>query len=249
MYKPAQDIRVLYEDNHVLVAVKPGGVLSQADGTGGADMLTQLKAYIREKYHKPGRVYLGLVHRLDRPVSGVMVFARTSKSAARLSAQIREREMEREYLAVVAANPTSAAGTLRGYIAQDPASGLTTVSHTAGQGQEARLQYRVLRWDSQRGEALLHIRLGTGRKHQIRAQLAGAGWPIVGDRRYGGPARDDGELALFACRLGLRHPVRGEYLQFAASPPPLAVWMPFADIWREAVPGWLRGREYDETQE
>ncbi len=238
----AHGIRILYEDNHLLVAVKPGGVLSQSDGSGAVDMLTLLKAYVREKYSKPGRVYLGLVHRLDRPVGGVMVFARTSKSAARLSAQMRARKIGREYVAVVSATPMPLADTLRGYVKYNPATGAVVVSQQPGAGREARLQYRVLEQNSQRGESLLHIRLETGRKHQIRAQLAAAGWPIRGDRRYGGIASHGEGLALFAYRLSLQHPVRDEWMQFDASPPPLAVWRPYIGVWRKSVPTWEVGR-------
>lgn len=236
-------IDVLYEDNHLIVAIKPAGILSQADATGKPDMLTLLKQDIKVRYDKPGQVYLGLVHRLDQPVSGVMVFARTSKAAARLSAQIREHRVAKYYLAVVHGCPTQPAGSLQDRLSKNPATG--QVSLAAGElGQAAWLDYQVVasRTDPYRhgladGRAeclltLLAIRLGSGRGHQIRVQLASRGWPIVGDRRYG-RFQEKGEPsdpALFACLFSLDHPVSGERLHFYADPPRQAPWSLFNPV-------------------
>ena len=171
---------IIYEDNHLLIAVKPQGVLTQSDQTGDESLQEQLKAYIKEKYQKPGAVYLGLVHRMDRPVGGLVAFARTSKAASRLSEQLRAHRMEREYLAVVENADLPDSGTLRDFLAKDEATGNVTIVGADAQGaQEARLAYRVLARDAERDTALLHIRLETGRKHQIRVQLAHAGHPIL----------------------------------------------------------------------
>ena len=174
---------ILYEDNHVLVAVKPPNMLSQADRTGDMDLLSLLKDYIREKYHKPGNVYLGLVHRLDRPVGGLMVFARTSKAAARLDAQMREHEMGREYLCV-AMGEAEDKFTLTDYLIHDPISNKETVCEADQKGGKlAILHGRCI--ESREGTSLCGIRLETGRKHQIRAQLSNVGLPLWGDNRYG----------------------------------------------------------------
>ena len=174
---------ILYEDNHVLVAVKPPNMLSQADRTGDMDLLSLLKDYIREKYHKPGNVYLGLVHRLDRPVGGLMVFARTSKAAARLDAQMREHRMGREYLCVVTGEAEEKF-TLTDYLIHDPISNKETVCEADQKGGKlAILHGRCI--ESREGTSLCGIRLETGRKHQIRAQLSNVGLPLWGDNRYG----------------------------------------------------------------
>ena len=144
MADPGGGITILMEDNHLLAAVKPAGVLSQSDGSGAPDMLTLLKAWLKQRYDKPGNVFLGLVHRLDRPVGGVMVFGKTSKGASRLSAQIRERSFGKEYLAVVAGRPEAAEGTLRDRLYKDPLTGTASSSQQGEPGKEAVLHYRQL---------------------------------------------------------------------------------------------------------
>ena len=174
---------ILYEDNHVLVAVKPPNMLSQADRTGDPDILSLLKEYIREKYHKPGNVYLGLVQRLDRPVGGLMVFARTSKAAARLDAQMREHEMGRQYLCVVTGEVPDEF-TLTDYLIHDEIKNREVVCEADEKGgKRAILHGRCI--DRRNGTALCTIRLETGRKHQIRAQMSNIGAPLWGDNRYG----------------------------------------------------------------
>ena len=232
------DISILYEDNHLLVAVKPCGVLSQSDGSGAPDMLTLLKCYLREKYAKPGNVFLGLIHRLDRPVGGVMVFARTSKGASRLSEQVRTRRFEKEYLAAVSGVLGPPEGTLRGFLTKDDATGSVSVSEEGTEGKEAVLHYRVLSHSAKPDGTLLLVRLETGRAHQIRAQLAHTGHPIAGDTRYGGRADANGGFGLHACRRGFFHPVSGEKLVFVAPPPDAAVWHPHRTVLEAGIPAW-----------
>lgn len=226
------DPEILYEDNHLLVAVKKPGVLSQSDGSQTPDMLTLLKSSIRQRYQKPGDVFLGLVHRLDQPVGGVMVFARTSKAAGRLSAQIREHRLEKYYLTVVHGCPEPPCAQLSDSLQKDAKSNRVRVV-TAGSGRLAWLSYVRLATDTASGLSLLGIRLGTGRPHQIRVQLASRGWPIVGDRRYGPKdaqqiAGQDNQPGLFACALGFFHPTRAEPLFFTALPPDTPPWNRFA---------------------
>lgn len=211
---------ILYEDNHVLVAIKPQNMPSQADVSGDPDFLTLLKKYVKDKYNKPGDVYLGLVHRLDRPTGGVMVFARTSKAASRLSRQIKEHQVKKEYAAVVSAElPPSA--DLEDYIKKD---GRTNISAVAAPGEEgaklALLHYDVV----QRAGlySLLHISLQTGRSHQIRVQLANIGAPLAGDVKYGGQKCE--KLCLWAYKLAFTHPVTKEYLEFCAPYPAYPPW-------------------------
>ena len=175
--------KIVYEDNHVLVAVKPPNMLSQADRTGDTDILTLLKEDIKVRYNKPGRVYLGLVHRLDRPVGGLMVFARTSKAAARLSVQMQEHAMGREYLCVVTGEVKDSF-TLIDYLIKDERLNRVTVCEAEVRGaQEAVLHGTCIA--RRQGTALCAIRLETGRNHQIRVQMSHAGAPLWGDNRYG----------------------------------------------------------------
>ena len=209
-------VKVIYEDNHLLVVEKPYGVPSQADETGDADMLSLCKSYIKEKYQKPGEVYLGLVHRLDRPTGGVMVFARTSKAAARLAAQIQSRAFDKTYLAVLTAAPPEQAGSLTHWLVKDEAAHIARVADKSTPGSKlAELEYEML---AQRdGLVLVRIRLLTGRFHQIRAQMATVGASVYGDMKYG--ARDiKAPLALFAYKLCLDHPTKGERMCFATRP-------------------------------
>jgi len=219
---------ILFEDNHLIVAVKPAGVLSQSDITGAPDMLTLLKRYLVDTYNKPGEAYLGLLHRLDRPVCGVMVFAKTSKCAARISAQIRERKMDKRYRAVVRGVSTQDEVTLRSYILKDDDKNQVTVIHTdhgaaaPDNAKEGVLTYKKVGEAVRKGPggskplSLLEIHLLTGRSHQIRAQLADAGLPILGDRKYG---PDDlfyrGEICLEAFSLSFQHPISGEPMTFS----------------------------------
>lgn len=223
---PGCGVKVLYEDNHLIVAVKPAGVLSQSDGSNAPDMLTILKAYIKEKYQKPGEVYLGLVHRLDRPVSGVMVFARTSKAASRLSEQIRSRKVEKIYRCVVN-GILEGEGRLENYISKDESSNTVTVSDTEKPGYKASyLDYRALA--AKDGLTLVEVKLGTGRSHQIRAQMAHSGFPLIGDQKYGKKDERTKDIALEAYKLSFEHPVKREFITFEAPVPGSYPWSLFA---------------------
>lgn len=242
---------ILFEDNHVLVAVKKPGVLSQADGGSSPDMLSLLKEDIRRRYKKTGQVYLGLVHRLDQPVGGIMVFARTSKAAGRLSAQIRERRMDKYYLAVVEGLPEPDQAVIEDQLLKNEATGMVQVV-PPGSGTRAWLAYRILEKNPAAGRALLVLKLGSGRGHQIRVQLASRGWPIVGDRRYGSVGKQAGgsqsiatdkpkrnlpaDPALFACSLAFDHPISGQRLCFSAWPPAAVPWIQFAKPELELLP-------------
>ncbi len=206
------NLNILYEDNHIIVVIKPYNILSQSDNTNDLDMLTIIKNYIKEKYNKPGNVYLGLVHRLDRPTGGIMVFAKTSKAASRLSKQIKDDKFTKKYLAVVHGTFTKKEGTLENYIKKtDDNSSVVTAKE---EGKYAKLDYKVLK--EKDDLSILDITLYTGRHHQIRVQLSNIGHPLYGDQRYG--RQDRKQLALFAYHLEFYHPVTKEKLIFEYMP-------------------------------
>ena len=177
-------LNILYEDNHIIVVVKPPNIPSQGDKTGDVDMLTIIKEYIKEKYNKPGNVYLGLVHRLDRPVGGVMVFAKTSKAAARLSEQVRNKVFKKEYLAIVDGKPKKM-DTLENYLLKNEKTNMSKVVKDGTKNSKyAKLDYEVLKYNEEINLSLLKILLHTGRHHQIRVQLANFGHSICGDQKY-----------------------------------------------------------------
>ena len=221
-------ISVLYEDNHLLVVLKPQNVPSQGDSSGDEDMLTRLKKYLVEKYNKPGEAYLGLVHRLDRPTGGVMVFAKTSKAASRLCEQIRDldSEFEKTYLAVVAGRP-SRTGKIVHYLVKDEKANIVTVAPSSLDGaKKAEADIKIL--DENDGLSLVSVNLVTGRSHQARAQLKALSSPIVGDVKYAGDKLvKSPHLALWAYKLVLTHPVTGEKLKFLAMPPDEFPWNRF----------------------
>ena len=207
-------MNVLYEDNHIIVAVKPPMVPTQADRSGDVDMLSMLKAYVRQKYAKPGNVYIGLLHRLDRPVGGVMLFARTSKAAARLSEQIRSGSVEKRYLAVVHGCPPSE-GIWEDYLYKDTVKNLVRPADKQMPGAKyAKLDYQVLRQGQ--NVSLVRINLHTGRSHQIRVQFALRGYPLLGDNRYG--KGEKGAIALYCAGIGFTHPVRRQRMFFESFP-------------------------------
>lgn len=192
-------MNILYEDNHTIAVEKPAGILSQGDKTGDPNMLDTVKFYLREKYKKPGNVFVGLVHRLDRNVSGVMLFAKTSKGASRLSEAIREGKVEKEYYAVVH-GVLKSGGTLRHYLVRDEATNRTEASDAPRPGaKEARLRYEVVKTGKQ--ATLVKIHLETGRSHQIRAQFAAINHPLMGDIKYGGQELPNHAMALCCTRM------------------------------------------------
>ena len=216
-------LNILYEDNHIIVVEKPFNVLSQADNTGDVDMLTLVKKYIKEKYNKPGNVYLGLVHRLDRPVGGVMVFAKTSKAASRLSDQIRKNEFDKTYLAVVHGIIKEKEGTFKDYLKKN-SDGNTVVTNEKN-GKLSILHYKVLAINKEKNETLVKIKLETGRHHQIRVQFSSRGYPLCGDQRYG--KMDNTQIALYACKLEFIHPVKREKISFSLCKPNLQYFNDF----------------------
>jgi len=228
-------IGVLYEDNHLLVVVKPPNLPVQADSSGDDDLLSIMKGYIGNKYQKPGNVYLGLVHRLDRPVGGVMVLARTSKAAARLSAAFAAHEQDKRYLAVLQGMMTEPR-TLEDALLKDGRTGtVRVVAPDAPGAKDARLRTRPLA--SREGLTLSEVTLYTGRAHQIRVQHAHAGFPLWGDARYGG-GRPGQQIGLWAASLALAHPTRHEIMRFSAPPPGDGAWRAFdAEIrkWFERI--------------
>jgi 23S rRNA pseudouridine1911/1915/1917 synthase len=216
-----EEIQILYEDNHLIAVHKPAGLLVQGDFSHEISLLDMVKDYIKKHYNKPGEVFLGLVHRLDRPVAGVVVFARTSKSASRLSVQWRQRSITKIYWALVQGKMPRPSGSLTSYLKKRRQK-VTLTEETHKRAQEATLTYRTL--FVREGISLLEINLHTGRKHQIRAQLAAEGCPIVGDLKYGArQRREDGAICLLAKSLTFMHPTRPETIHIEAPTPEWAM--------------------------
>ncbi len=210
-------LQVLYEDNHLIAVHKPGGMLVQGDISRETSLMDMVRDYIKKKYNKPGKAFVGLVHRLDRPVSGVVLFARTSKSASRLSEQWRQRSITKIYWALVHGKMKSPSGHLSSYL-EKRGKGVSLVGWKNRESREAVLSYRTLVVN--RNLSLLEINLHTGRKHQIRAQLGAEGCPIVGDVKYGATDRlDDKTICLLAKSLTFMHPTRPETVHIEAPAP------------------------------
>ena len=202
------NINIIYEDNHLLVVEKPINVPVQEDNSKDIDLLNILKNYIKEKYNKPGNVYLGLVHRLDRPVGGIMVFAKTSKCASRLSEQIRLNKFNKVYYEVVM-NDINDCGRLEDYLLKDTKKNIVRVDKN---GKKSILNYKKISYKN--GMSLVEIKLETGRSHQIRVQLSHNGNPLYGDQKYNKNAKVGEQLALFAKKLEFYHPITNELLTF-----------------------------------
>lgn len=211
-------IKILYEDNHLLVVLKPINVPVQEDDSKDKDLLTILKEYIKEKYQKPGNVYLGLVHRLDRPVGGIMVFAKTSKAASRLSEQVRNYELKKEYHAVICGNINSK-GNFIDRLLKDTHNNKVSVNKD---GKEARLSYEKISFKD--GLSLVKVDLETGRSHQIRVQFSHHGYPLYGDQKYNKNAKVGEQIALFATSISFYHPITKELLTFKYNYPNIYPW-------------------------
>lgn len=215
-------VEVLYEDNHLIAVNKPAGLLTQPAGDVTESLEEMVKAFLKEKYSKPGNVFLGVVHRLDRPVSGIVIFAKTSKALSRLNETIRDREMHKTYCALVQGRPKQEAATLEHFLLHGEHVAHVCKSSDSG-AKLARLHYKTLK-NLDNKTTLLEIDLETGRYHQIRVQCAAIGCPVVGDARYGSTLRfTNGCIALHHCRLELKHPVAIEGVEQIVvinSPPP-----------------------------
>ena len=219
-----QNLKVIFEDNHIIVVEKQPNIPSQSDKTGDIDMLTLVKQYIKVKYNKPGNVYLGLVHRLDRPVGGVMVFAKTSKAASRLSEQVRQKVFKKKYLAVVDGKIENENGTLEDYLYKDERNNISKVVNKEKKNAKlAKLDYKVLAYNEVKDLSLVEINLHTGRHHQIRVQLSNFGHSIFGDQKYG--TRGQGkQIALWAYELTIEHPITKEEMVFKDLPETVGTW-------------------------
>ena len=212
-------VNVLYEDNQIIVVEKEPNIPSQSDKTGDIDMLTMVKQYVKEKYNKLGEAYIGLVHRLDRPVGGVMVFARTSKAASRLSEQVRNKTFNKTYIAVVDGKIKEKSGVLEDYLYKDERNNISkVVSKDKKNAKLAKLEYEVLDYDEKRNLSTVKIKLHTGRHHQIRVPFANFGHSLYGDQKYGTRGKGK-QIRLWAYELEFEHPVKKEMMIFKSIPP------------------------------
>lgn len=214
-------MNIIYEDNHILVVEKHPNIPVQLDDSKDTDLQTKLKNYLKEKYNKPGNVYLGIVHRLDRPVGGVMVFAKTSKAASRLSETIRKKEMQKIYHAVIIGKPEKQA-TLKDKLLKNEKNNTTTVDP---KGKEAILHYQLI--DTKNNLSLVKIELETGRSHQIRVQFSSRNCPLYGDQRYNKQAKVGEQIALYATSLTFTHPTTKETMHFEINLPNTYPWNQF----------------------
>lgn len=223
-------LNVIYEDNHIIVVEKPVNIPSQGDKTGDTDMLTLIKGYIKKKYNKPGEVYLGLVHRLDRPVGGVMVFAKTSKAASRLSEQVRIKEFKKKYLVIVDGKMDNKTDTLEDYLLKNERLNISKVVKEGTKNSKlAKLDYEVLKYDEEIDLSVLKINLHTGRHHQIRVQLSNNGHSIYGDQKYGTRGRGK-QICLWAYELSIVHPITKEIMTFKVLPKCTGSWKILEEI-------------------
>lgn len=226
----SKPLEILYEDNHLLVINKPAGLLVQGDSTGDKPLVELAKDYIKETYKKPGAVFLGVVHRLDRPVSGVLVFARTSKSLERMNAMFRDRDTQKTYWALVRVKPPKIADTLVHWLRKDEKKNKAIIfSKETDNALRSELSYSIL--GEAKGHYLLEVKPVTGRPHQIRIQLASMGCPIRGDLKYGYPdPNENGNINLHAKALEFVHPVKKELLKISAPLPEDGFWKYFSDF-------------------
>lgn len=225
---------ILFEDNHIIVVYKPAGVLVQGDETGDTPLVEVVRDYIRNQYEKTGNVFCGVVHRLDRPVSGVVVFAKTSKALERLNKAFQDQQVQKRYLAVVEGRPEPHFGRLKHYLTKDHERNIVKASSSQryASSKEAILDYKLLSHVG--SHSLLEVLPRTGRPHQIRVQLSKLGCPIRGDVKYGAAkGNEDGNIHLHAYQLCLMHPVRKEEMTFTAEPPHEQLWNEFRNAFPE----------------
>ncbi|WP_296634433.1 RluA family pseudouridine synthase [Polaribacter sp.] len=224
MHSTKQNLQVLFEDNHLIIVNKRSGDITQGDKTGDKPLSDVVKEYIKDKYNKTGNVYLGLVHRLDRPTSGVIIFARTSKALERLNKMLRDKEIHKTYWAVVKHYPKKEKVTLINYLKKNPKNNKSSVFQKEIEGsKKAILHYSTLK--KLDNYALLEIDLETGRHHQIRAQLSNIGYPIKGDLKYGfNRSNKDGSIHLHARKIEFIHPVAKEKISILAPTPNDVIW-------------------------
>ncbi|MBE7056851.1 MAG: RluA family pseudouridine synthase [Ruminococcaceae bacterium] len=221
-------MQILYEDNHIISVVKPSGVLSQADGSNVPDMVNLLKEDIKERYEKPGNVFVGLVHRLDRNVGGTMVFAKTSKGASRLSAELRDKRFYKAYFALAQGLTSENEKVLVNYLYKDEKNNI--VRQDKEKGKKSVLKVIRLAETKENGGRTLFLALPiTGRAHQIRAQLSMAGMPLLGDGKYGKGlvGNDAADMGLWSCHVAVKHPVKDETMHFTSIPENKGVWSTF----------------------
>ena len=218
------NLKIIYEDNHIIVVEKIPNIPSQGDKTADIDMIEIIKKYIKEKYNKPGNVYLGLVHRLDRPVGGVMVFAKTSKAASRLSEEVRSRQLKKEYLVVVDGKFEKNKDTLEDYLLKNQQKNISKVVKEGTKNSKiAKLDYETLKYNSEIDLSVLKVLLHTGRHHQIRVQLSSRGHSIYGDQKYGTRGRGK-QIALWAYKLTIIHPITKKEMTFTSIPELNKTW-------------------------
>lgn len=220
-------VKVIYEDNHLLVVEKPVNILSQGDDTNDKDMVNLLKQYIKEKYNKPGNVFIGLVHRLDRPVGGVMVFAKTSKAASRLSEQIRNKTFKKTYRAVIHGTMDKEESILKDYLYKNKKTNMVSVvNKNHKEAKNAELSYKTL--DTKNRLSLVEIDLKTGRPHQIRVQFSSRKHPLFGDQRYGQDVNKvSQQISLWSYKIEIQHPTTKEKMEFICEPPKEYPWNTF----------------------
>jgi 23S rRNA pseudouridine1911/1915/1917 synthase len=218
------NLKILYEDNHIIVVEKLVNIPSQGDKTADLDMLTIIKEYLRVKYNKPGNVYLGLIHRLDRPVGGVMVFAKTSKAASRLSEQVREKIFKKKYLVIVDGNLEKEKGIFQDYLLKNARTNMSKVVKEGTKNSKlAELDYEVLKYDQEKDISLVKVNLHTGRHHQIRVQFSSRNHAIYGDQKYGERGQRQ-QICLWAYSLTILHPVSKEEMTFIDLPAKEKTW-------------------------